>query len=145
MPWYKPIAIIIVSFNSTGCTASYSLGINDISNCNYMIALSCDCFLVYVMLDLWFNSYMKAVCEVPHSTVPPSRSTVVQSKTPQQVLESLFKISEPRTYEPSSMDWKKVVKKLQSFNHPIAANNQERPKNGMCCFNHYACQSYKDC
>ncbi|KAF7028840.1 hypothetical protein CFC21_040701 [Triticum aestivum] len=74
------------------------------------------------------SSYMKAVCEVEHSATPSPRSAVVDSKMPQQVLESLFKIPERRTYEPSKMDWKKVVKKLQSYNHPITASNQERPK-----------------
>ncbi|KAF7035915.1 hypothetical protein CFC21_046698 [Triticum aestivum] len=76
------------------------------------------------------SSYMKAVCEVQHSATPSPRSAVVDSKMPQQVLESLFKIPERRTYEPSKMDWKKVVKKLQSYNHPITPSNQERPKNG---------------
>jgi hypothetical protein len=78
------------------------------------------------------SSYMKAVCEVQHSPTPPSRSTVVDSKMPQQVLESLFKVPEQvqRTHDPSKMDWKKIVKKLQSYNHPITANNQGRPKNG---------------
>jgi hypothetical protein len=50
---------------------------------------------------------------------------------PQQVLYSLFKIPETRTYEPSSMDWKKVVKKLQTINYTAASNNHERPKDGM--------------
>ncbi|PNT70189.1 SMR domain-containing protein At5g58720 isoform X2 [Brachypodium distachyon] len=78
------------------------------------------------------GSYMKAVCEVQHLAASPSRPTVVNSKMPQQVLESLFKVPEQRTYEhePSKMDWKKVVKKLQSYNHPVTANNQERQKNG---------------
>ncbi|CAM0880479.1 unnamed protein product [Alopecurus aequalis] len=77
------------------------------------------------------NSYMKAVCEVQHSPTPPSRSTVVDSKMPQQVLESLFKVPEQaqRTHDPSKMDWKKIVKKLQSYNHPITSN-QGRQKNG---------------
>ncbi|XP_062189426.1 SMR domain-containing protein At5g58720-like isoform X1 [Phragmites australis] len=74
-------------------------------------------------------SYAEAVLEVPRSATSPSRSTAVKTN-PQQVLESLFKIPEIRTYEPSSMDWKKVVKKLQSFNSTIASNNQERPKIG---------------
>ncbi|CAO2209393.1 unnamed protein product [Urochloa humidicola] len=73
-------------------------------------------------------SYAKAVMEAPRSTLP-SRSTEVKAD-PQQVLDSLFKIPELRTYEPSSMDWKKVVKKLQSFNSTVASNNQERPQNG---------------
>ncbi|RCV23544.1 hypothetical protein SETIT_5G014800v2 [Setaria italica] len=74
-------------------------------------------------------SYAKAVMEAPRSPTFPSRSTEVKAD-PQQVLDSLFKIPEMRTYEPSSMDWKKVVKKLQSFNSSVASNNQERPKNG---------------
>ncbi|KAM0902462.1 hypothetical protein ACQ4PT_019284 [Festuca glaucescens] len=78
------------------------------------------------------SSYMEAVCEVQHPSTPPSRSAVVDSKMPQQVLESLFKVPEQvqRTHDPSKMDWKKIVKKLQSYNHPITANNQGRPKNG---------------
>uniref|UniRef100_J3KXV2 Smr domain-containing protein n=1 Tax=Oryza brachyantha TaxID=4533 RepID=J3KXV2_ORYBR len=80
------------------------------------------------------RSYLKVACEDPPSTLSSSRSTSSVSKTPQQVLDSLFKIPEQRTYEPSSMDWKKVVKKLQSFNSPITSNNQERPKNGMRYF-----------
>ena len=88
------------------------------------------------MLGLLFNSYMKALCEVQHSPTPPSRSTVVDSKMPQQVLESLFKVPEQvqRAHDPSKMDWKKIVKKLQSYNHPITPNNQGRQKNGMSCF-----------
>uniref|UniRef100_A0A0A9GT12 DUF1771 domain-containing protein n=1 Tax=Arundo donax TaxID=35708 RepID=A0A0A9GT12_ARUDO len=75
------------------------------------------------------TSYAQAVLEAPRSATSPSRPTA--SKTnPQQVLESLFKLPEIRTYEPSSMDWKKVVKKLQSFNSTIPSDNQERPKNG---------------
>uniref|UniRef100_A0A0E0FIQ9 Smr domain-containing protein n=1 Tax=Oryza nivara TaxID=4536 RepID=A0A0E0FIQ9_ORYNI len=76
------------------------------------------------------RSYLKVACEEPHSTTSSTRSTSSISKTPQQVLDSLFKIPEQRTYEPSSMDWKKVVKRLQSFNSPITSNNQEKPKNG---------------
>ncbi|KAG2586064.1 SMR domain-containing protein At5g58720-like isoform X2 [Panicum virgatum] len=74
-------------------------------------------------------SYAKAVMEAPRSSTLPSRSTEVKAN-PQQVLDSLFKIPEMRTYEPSSMDWKKVVKKLQSFNSTATSNNQERPKAG---------------
>lgn len=78
------------------------------------------------------SSYMEAVCEVQHPPTPPSRSAAVDSKMPQQVLESLFKVpgQVQRTHDPSKMDWKKIVKKLQSYNHPITANNQGRPKNG---------------
>jgi hypothetical protein len=71
--------------------------------------------------------------EAPHSPTLPSRSTEVKAD-PQQVLDSLFKIPEMpemRTYDPSTMDWKKVVKKLQSFNSSVASNNQEKPNNGM--------------
>ncbi|KAJ1281920.1 hypothetical protein BS78_03G010200 [Paspalum vaginatum] len=74
-------------------------------------------------------SYAKALMEAPRSSTLPSRSTEVKAN-PQQVLDSLFKVPEMRTYEPSSMDWKKVVKKLQSFNSTVASNNQERPTNG---------------
>ncbi|WVZ72892.1 hypothetical protein U9M48_021280 [Paspalum notatum var. saurae] len=74
-------------------------------------------------------SYAKALMEAPRSSNLPSRSTEVKAN-PQQVLDSLFKVPEMRTYEPSSMDWKKVVKKLQSFNSTIASSNQERPTNG---------------
>lgn len=78
-------------------------------------------------------SYAKAVMEAPHSSTLPSRSTEVKAD-PQQVLDSLFKVPEIRTYEPSSMDWKKVAKKLHSFNSTAASNNapsnQERPTNG---------------
>ncbi|RLN23134.1 SMR domain-containing protein [Panicum miliaceum] len=74
-------------------------------------------------------SYAKAVMEAPRSSTLPLRSTEVKAD-PQQVLDSLFKIPEMRTYEPSSMDWKKVVKKLQSFNSTATSNNQERPKTG---------------
>jgi hypothetical protein len=77
-----------------------------------------------------FYSYAEAVKEAPRSPTLPSRSTVAKAG-PQQVLDSLFKIPEIHTYEPSSMDWKKVVKKLQMFNNTAASNNQERPKNGM--------------
>lgn len=68
--------------------------------------------------------------EAPRSSTLPPRSTEVKTD-PQQVLDSLFKIPEVRTYEPSSMDWKKVVKKLQAFSSTAASNNQERPKSGM--------------
>ncbi|CAL4952475.1 unnamed protein product [Urochloa decumbens] len=77
-------------------------------------------------------SYAKAVMEAPRTSTLPSRSTEVKAD-PQQVLDSLFKIPEMpemRTYEPSSMDWKKVVKKLQSFNSTVASNSQEIPQNG---------------
>ncbi|PUZ58754.1 hypothetical protein GQ55_5G533700 [Panicum hallii var. hallii] len=74
-------------------------------------------------------SYAKAVMEAPRSSTLPSRSTEVKAD-PQQVLDSLFKIPEMRTYEPSSMDWKKVVKKLQSFNSTATSYNQQRPKTG---------------
>ncbi|KAL6874660.1 hypothetical protein ACP4OV_013325 [Aristida adscensionis] len=73
-------------------------------------------------------SYAKAVMEVPHSAASPSRSKAAKAN-PQQVLDSLFKIPEIRTYEPSSMDWKKIVKKLQPFNSAMASNSQESPKN----------------
>ncbi|KAL5670810.1 hypothetical protein ACJX0J_015116, partial [Zea mays] len=74
-------------------------------------------------------SYAEAVKEAPRSSTLPSRSTVMKAG-PQQVLDSLFKIPETRTYEPSSMDWKKVVKKLQTINYTAASNNHERPKDG---------------
>ncbi|XP_008672669.1 SMR domain-containing protein At5g58720 isoform X2 [Zea mays] len=73
--------------------------------------------------------YAEAVKEAPRSSTLPSRSTVMKAG-PQQVLDSLFKIPETRTYEPSSMDWKKVVKKLQTINYTAASNNHERPKDG---------------
>nr|CAB3475693.1 unnamed protein product [Digitaria exilis] len=72
-------------------------------------------------------SYAKAVMEAPRSSTLPLRSAEVKAD-PHQVLDSLFKIPEIRTYEPSSMDWKKVVKKLQSFNSIATSDNQERPK-----------------
>jgi hypothetical protein len=101
-----------------------------------MLALPCRWFLVYDYLVFGSISYMKALCEVQHPPTLPSRSTVVDSKMPQQVLESLFKVPEQvqRAHDPSKMDWKKIVKKLQSYNHPITANNQGRPKNGISCF-----------
>ncbi|KAF8643662.1 hypothetical protein HU200_066718 [Digitaria exilis] len=74
-------------------------------------------------------SYAKAVMEAPRSSTLPLRSAEVKAD-PHQVLDSLFKIPEIRTYEPSSMDWKKVVKKLQSFNSIATSDNQERPKEG---------------
>lgn len=74
-------------------------------------------------------SYAEAVKEAPRSSTLPSRSTVMKAG-PQQVLDSLFKIPETRTYEPSSMDWKKVVRKLQTINYTAASNNHERPKDG---------------
>lgn len=96
----------------------------------------CTYFLLALVLchsGLWFNSYAQALMAVPRLATLPSRPTESKAN-PQQVLESLFKIPEIRTYEPSSMDWKKVVKKVQSFNSPIESNNQERPKNGMHFF-----------
>nr|CAB3471682.1 unnamed protein product [Digitaria exilis] len=72
-------------------------------------------------------SYAKVVMEVPRSSTLPSRSDDVKAD-PQQVLDSLFKIPKMHTYEPSSMDWKKVVKKLESFNSTATPNNQEKPK-----------------
>ncbi|XP_020400227.1 SMR domain-containing protein At5g58720-like [Zea mays] len=75
------------------------------------------------------NCYAQAVKEAPRSSTLLSRSTVMKAG-PQQVLYSLFKIPETRTYEPSSMDWKKVVKKLQTINYTAASNNHERPKDG---------------
>ncbi|KAK3163250.1 hypothetical protein QOZ80_1AG0001250 [Eleusine coracana subsp. coracana] len=75
------------------------------------------------------TSYAQAVKAMPCSPTLSSRPTVSKAN-PQQVLESLFKIPEIHTYEPSSMDWKKVVKKVQTLNSPIESNNQERSKNG---------------
>ena len=91
------------------------------------------CYLYYNIIGIWFYSYAKAVMEAPRSSTLPSRSTEVKAN-PQQVLDSLFKIPEMHTYEPSSMDWKKVVKKLQSFNSTATSNNQDRPKAGMQSF-----------
>jgi DNA-nicking Smr family endonuclease len=75
------------------------------------------------------TSYAQAVMGVPRAATLPSRPTA-SKPNPQHVLESLFKIPEIHTYEPTSMDWEKVVKKVQAFNSLIESNNQERPKKG---------------
>jgi hypothetical protein len=70
---------------------------------------------------------------VPRAATLPSRAAA-SKPNPQHVLESLFKIPETHTYEPTSTDWGKVVKKVQAFNFLIESNNQERPKKGMHMF-----------
>ena len=125
--------LTIVDFNST---ASYFGDVGGVCHCNYIYAstsILCNPAVIYNIIGIWFYSYAKAVMEAPRSSTLPSRSTEVKAN-PQQVLDSLFKIPEMRTYEPSSMDWKKVVKKLQSFNSTATSNNQERPKAGMQSF-----------
>jgi len=45
----------------------------------------------------------------------PTGPTITESELPQKVLESLFNVSKSPEYEPSTMNWRNVVKKLQSL------------------------------
>ncbi|CAK9314568.1 unnamed protein product [Citrullus colocynthis] len=50
----------------------------------------------------------------------PSRS--IESDLPQTLLETLFNISRSPEYEPSTMNWRSMVKKMQSFRPAIDVN-----------------------
>lgn len=47
----------------------------------------------------------------------PSRS--IESDLPQTLLETLFNMSRSPEYEPSTMNWRSMVKKMQSFGPAI--------------------------
>lgn len=80
------------------------LCIEDINICNLILHAQLSCFV-------HFRSYAKALAS-PEADFPTStRST--ESNLPQKVLESLFNISKSPEYEPKTMNWKNVVKKLQ--------------------------------
>eukprot|EP00268_Persea_americana_P069422 TRINITY_DN9861_c0_g1_i5.p1 TRINITY_DN9861_c0_g1~~TRINITY_DN9861_c0_g1_i5.p1 ORF type:complete len:508 (+),score=146.18 TRINITY_DN9861_c0_g1_i5:378-1901(+) len=57
-----------------------------------------------------------------------SRSGVTKSYLPQKVLESLFSIPEGSKHEQSSMDWKRVVKKMASFGQEFQFLSDSIPK-----------------
>ena len=50
----------------------------------------------------------------------PSRS--VESDLPQTLLETLFNISRSPEYEPNTMNWRSMVKKMQSLGPAIDVN-----------------------
>lgn len=57
-----------------------------------------------------------------------SRSGVTNSHLPQQVLESLVSIPESSEQKPSSMDWKRVAKKMKSFGQGLEFRSANIPK-----------------
>ncbi|OAY82118.1 SMR domain-containing protein [Ananas comosus] len=60
--------------------------------------------------------YMK---DLPDSDIP----TMGKSEMQHKILESLFGVTEYPKYEPNRMNWKKVVKKLESFGQGLEFNS----------------------
>ncbi|KAL4610171.1 hypothetical protein ACB092_08G032400 [Castanea dentata] len=59
------------------------------------------------------RNYAKVLANPEAKT--PTSPTITESELPQKVLESLFNVSKSPEYEPSTMNWRNVVKKLQSL------------------------------
>ncbi|TXG74392.1 hypothetical protein EZV62_002971 [Acer yangbiense] len=65
---------------------------------------------------IWSTGYNRNYMKVlTSSEVPPPISPSDESDLPQKVLESLFNISKSPEHEPNTMNWRNVVKKLQSL------------------------------
>ncbi|KAM7256144.1 hypothetical protein ACFE04_011885 [Oxalis oulophora] len=72
-------------------------------------------------IDNGLRSYAKVLTssEAPRPTITRSN----ESDMPYEVLESLFNISPSSEHEPSTMDWSKVVKKMQSLGPAMNFNS----------------------
>lgn len=57
--------------------------------------------------------------DLPDSDIP----TMGKSEMQHKILESLFGVTEYPKYEPNRMNWKKVVKKLESFGQGLEFNS----------------------
>ncbi|KAH7549890.1 hypothetical protein ACOSP7_025120 [Xanthoceras sorbifolium] len=65
---------------------------------------------------IWSTGYSRNYLKVlTSSEVPPPSSPTGESDLPQKVLDSLFNISKSPEHEPNTMNWRNVVKKLQSL------------------------------
>ncbi|KDP46496.1 hypothetical protein JCGZ_08468 [Jatropha curcas] len=62
----------------------------------------------------------------------PSTSPSDESELAQKVLESLFNISRSSEHEPGTMNWRNVVKKMQSLGHGICPPSDAVPLQETC-------------
>lgn len=62
-----------------------------------------------------------------------------QSDLPQKVLESLFNISKSPQHEPTTMNWRNVVKKLQALGprFDVSHSSSTEPQQELCGIQHY--------
>ena len=58
-----------------------------------------------------FRNYCQALAEAPSSASPIGN----ESNLPQKVLECLFNVPKSSEHKPSTMNWRNVVKKMQSL------------------------------
>lgn len=85
-------------------------------------------------LDVFnFRNYAKALAS---ADARPTSASSNASNLSQKVLESLFNIPKSPEYEPSTMDWRNVAKKLQSLGpqfdvYPSSNADQQQDVYGM--------------
>ncbi|CAL1402299.1 unnamed protein product [Linum trigynum] len=66
--------------------------------------------------NVWDYGYRNYAQVLTNSEAPsPSVPKISKSELPQKVLDSLYSITESSKHEPHSMNWKKIVKKMQSL------------------------------
>ncbi|CAI0540701.1 unnamed protein product [Linum tenue] len=66
--------------------------------------------------SVWDYGYRNYAQVLTNSEAPsPSVPKISKSELPQKVLDSLYSITESSKHEPHSMNWKKIVKKMQSL------------------------------
>lgn len=85
---------------------------------------------------LHFRNYAK-VLDNPEANSPTS-PTITVSELPQKVLESLFKVPKSPHYEPTTMNWRNVAKKLQSLGPGFDAcsSSVAEPQQNTCGNHH---------
>lgn len=85
---------------------------------------------------LHLRNYSK-VLTGPEVTSPLKASD--QSDLPQMVLESLFNISKSPEHEPTTMNWRNVVKKLQTLGprFDVSHSSNTEPQQDLCGIQHF--------
>lgn len=67
-----------------------------------------------------FRNYFEVLtCSQAHSLTGPRSS---KSELPQKVLESLFNMPKSAEHEPNAMNWRDVVKKMESLGQRIESD-----------------------
>ncbi|KAF5446726.1 hypothetical protein F2P56_032329 [Juglans regia] len=90
-----------------------------------------------VLDNIWsmgngYRNYAKVLASSEADSTPSERSTELD--LPQKVLESLFHISKSPNHEPKTMNWKNVVKKLQSLGpgFDVCPSSVAEPQQDTC-------------
>lgn len=115
----------------------------------FLLYVNCAFNIVYIYV-LLFNLCRDYTSVFTGSKEQPLPGSIEKTDMQQKILESLFSIPDSQKHDPKCMDWKNVVKKVESFGKGLefccAGGKQSPPdaKKGILvhyrtlCFNYYA-------